>query len=156
MCSCPAHHELVDCTCSCDHTADRMSQYRARIQELEQLLETRQAESDDLLVIARRHARRVHLLKVHGQELADEYSQVLDAIESGGERVLAGASLLDRWAAIRDKPLPDIGDRLPVRRRPYLPVQLSTDLREQLTAGVREAVIKLRSALALLGQTEAL
>lgn len=35
MCGCPAHHELVDCTCRCDHTDDRLSQWRARAKELE-------------------------------------------------------------------------------------------------------------------------
>lgn len=35
MCSCPAHRELVDCTCECDHTNDRLSQLSRRCRELE-------------------------------------------------------------------------------------------------------------------------
>lgn len=30
VCSCPAHRELVACTCNCDHTADRLRQWRDR------------------------------------------------------------------------------------------------------------------------------
>lgn len=30
MCNCPAHRELVDCTCNCDHTTDRMQQWKSR------------------------------------------------------------------------------------------------------------------------------
>lgn len=35
MCDCPAHHALVDCTCFCDHTNDRMTQWKERVRELE-------------------------------------------------------------------------------------------------------------------------
>lgn len=35
MCDCPAHQSLVDCTCSCDHTNDRLLQLRERVRELE-------------------------------------------------------------------------------------------------------------------------
>lgn len=35
MCDCPAHQSLVDCTCSCDHTNDRLLQLRNRVRELE-------------------------------------------------------------------------------------------------------------------------
>lgn len=30
MCSCPAHNQLVDCACLCDHTNDRLLQWKAR------------------------------------------------------------------------------------------------------------------------------
>jgi len=151
MCPCPAHRELVDCTCSCDHTGDRLKQYRQRIQDLE----VQVAAHDDLLIIANRYARRVYLLKVHGQELANEYSRLVDAVDSGKEILATDhVGLLDRWAAIRDKALPAIGDRLPVRRHPNPHLALAADLREQVSNGVREAVIKLRSALVLLGQSE--
>lgn len=35
MCDCPAHRALVDCTCACDHTGDRLMQWEARACELE-------------------------------------------------------------------------------------------------------------------------
>lgn len=31
MCDCPAHRSLVDCTCSCDHTNDRLTQLREQL-----------------------------------------------------------------------------------------------------------------------------
>jgi hypothetical protein len=30
MCGCGAHNALVDCTCNCDHTEDRMLQWKER------------------------------------------------------------------------------------------------------------------------------
>jgi hypothetical protein len=30
MCNCPAHRALVDCVCNCDHTNDRLSQWKTR------------------------------------------------------------------------------------------------------------------------------
>lgn len=30
MCDCPAHQNLVECVCLCDHTGDRMRQWRRR------------------------------------------------------------------------------------------------------------------------------
>lgn len=30
MCNCPAHFALVNCTCVCDHTADRLRQWKER------------------------------------------------------------------------------------------------------------------------------
>lgn len=41
MCDCEAHRSLVDCTCSCDHTNDRLTQYRTRVRELESKLTER-------------------------------------------------------------------------------------------------------------------
>lgn len=38
MCGCQAHHELVDCTCSCDHGGDRMRQWQARAEAAEAAL----------------------------------------------------------------------------------------------------------------------
>lgn len=35
MCDCPAHDELVACRCSCDHTNDRIDQWRARAERAE-------------------------------------------------------------------------------------------------------------------------
>lgn len=40
MCSCRAHHELVDCTCNCDHVGDRMIQYSDRAKQLANRLRT--------------------------------------------------------------------------------------------------------------------
>lgn len=34
MCNCPAHRSLVDCECQCDHTHDRLSQWKQRVHEL--------------------------------------------------------------------------------------------------------------------------
>lgn len=39
MCDCPAHDELVDCTCTCDHTADRLLQWRKRALTLARTLQ---------------------------------------------------------------------------------------------------------------------
>jgi hypothetical protein len=30
MCGCEAHRKLVNCTCDCDHSDDRISQWKAR------------------------------------------------------------------------------------------------------------------------------
>jgi uncharacterized small protein (DUF1192 family) len=30
MCGCEAHRSLVDCTCDCDHSGDRISQWKER------------------------------------------------------------------------------------------------------------------------------
>ena len=38
MCGCEAHRRLVECTCNCDHTGDRMSQWSERAKELEHAL----------------------------------------------------------------------------------------------------------------------
>lgn len=35
MCSCPAHRELVGCVCQCDHSNDRLGQWKAKARELE-------------------------------------------------------------------------------------------------------------------------
>ena len=35
MCDCRAHWQLVDCTCKCDHTGDRMRQWKARAEQAE-------------------------------------------------------------------------------------------------------------------------
>jgi hypothetical protein len=43
MCSCPAHRELVDCTCNCDHTTDRLLQWKARALTAEAEMEVQRA-----------------------------------------------------------------------------------------------------------------
>lgn len=47
MCGCPAHHELVDCTCQCDHTDDRLSQWIARARKAERALQRVQDVADE-------------------------------------------------------------------------------------------------------------
>jgi hypothetical protein len=42
MCSCPAHHDLVDCICQCDHTNDRLTQWQTRAFDAEQAAVTQQ------------------------------------------------------------------------------------------------------------------
>jgi hypothetical protein len=39
MCGCEAHRLLVDCTCNCDHSGDRISQWKARALAAEDALE---------------------------------------------------------------------------------------------------------------------
>lgn len=48
MCGCAAHHVLVDCTCQCDHTNDRLIQWRQRAQQAEAALAARDAEIERL------------------------------------------------------------------------------------------------------------
>lgn len=40
MCGCEAHRSLVDCTCGCDHSGDRIMQWKARALAAEERLAT--------------------------------------------------------------------------------------------------------------------
>jgi len=40
MCGCEAHKSLVDCNCGCDHSGDRISQWKARALVAEKQLAT--------------------------------------------------------------------------------------------------------------------
>ena len=52
MCDCPAHRQLVGCTCSCDHTDDRTTQWRDRAAKAE-------AEADRLREAIEKHRRDI-------------------------------------------------------------------------------------------------
>jgi hypothetical protein len=47
VCSCPAHRDLVDCECQCDHTHDRLAQWHDRALAAEDKLERMTAKASD-------------------------------------------------------------------------------------------------------------
>lgn len=89
MCDCPAHRQLVACTCSCDHTDDRTTQWRDRAEKAA-------AESDRL----RERAEVAEADRVYGwlKSARENLCRAQTQLPAGDRDLVQGA--LDRIALI--------------------------------------------------------
>jgi hypothetical protein len=80
MCSCPAHQALVDCTCQCDHTDDRLRQHRDRNRELQAEVDRLRAELAEMM--RRPGVLAIQLAEIGGMVGYPDPSGIVDAVRA--------------------------------------------------------------------------
>lgn len=102
MCGCQAHHELVDCTCSCDHGGDRMRQWQARAEAAESALAAVEQERDRAAALTLQRHETSLVREARGEAMAEvEHWRAL--AERAWDEAVASAYLheTESWTGIK-------------------------------------------------------